>query len=138
MKFLAEVRSDLRQSLRDKNYRKAAELQEVFDQLRAGLKDGNSFGGFDNEEALEAFIQAYHKSKSEGLEDLKNELMKKIHDIKLKQQTNKAHIDKLKKDYTRERKETNIVKKDLRAANKDAYSLTRDLKKTESTLNRYK
>lgn len=138
MKFLAEVRSDLRQSLRDKNYRKAAELQEVFDQLRAGLKDGNSFGGFDNEEALEAFIQAYHKSKSEGLEDLKNELMKKIHDIKLKQQTNKAHIDKLKKDYTRERKETNIVKKDLRSANKDAYSLTRDLKKTESTLNRYK
>ena len=138
MKFMAEVRVDLRNSLREKNYRKAAELQEIFEQLRDGLKDGNSFGGFDNDEALESFIKAYEQSKSEGIEDMKNTLMKKLHDTKMKQQTNKTHIDQLNKDYTRERKETNIVKKDLRDARRDNYTLSRDLKRTESQLNRYK
>ena len=138
MKFLHEVKTDLSQSLRNKNYRQAAELQEIFDQLRNGLKDGNSFGGFDNDEALQAFITNYEKGKSEGLEEHKNNLMKQLHELKMKKNTSKTHIDQLNKDYKRERKETNIVRKDMRTANRDMYNLKKNLRKTESELTRYK
>lgn len=138
MKFLHEVKTDLSQSLRNKNYRQAAELQEIFDQLRNGLKDGNSFGGFDNDEALQAFITNYEKGKAEGLEEHKNNLMKQLHELKMKKNTSKTHIDQLNKDYKRERKETNIVRKDIRTANRDMYNLKKNFRRTESELNRYK
>jgi hypothetical protein len=137
MKFLSEVKLDFKKSLRNKNYREAADLQEIIDKLISGLKDGNSFGGFDNLEQLQQFIKTYKKTQASGYEEQKTALMKKMNELKMKQDTNKSHIDKLKKDYQRERKETNIVKKDLRGAKRDAYNLTKNIRKTKSSLGKY-
>ena len=64
--------------------------------------------------------------------------MKQLNKLKMKKNTSETHIDQLNKDYQREGQETNIVKKDMRSANRDMYNLKKNLRKTESELNRYK
>jgi len=137
MKFLSEVKLDFRKSIRNKKYREAADYQEVMDKLVSGLKSGNSFGGFDNLGQLQNFIKKYKEQQSSGNDENKAALIKQMHELKMKQDTNKSHIDQLNKDYKRESKETNIVKKDIRYAKKDAYNLTKNIRKTKRDLGKY-
>ena len=137
LKFVASLKSDLRNSLKHKQFRKAGEINETLEFLISGLKSGNSFGGFDNLEQLVVFIKAYEEGKKSGKEAQKETLLKQLHELKLRQKTGKGTISNLNKDYTREVKETRAVKSNIKRAKRDKYNIGKSIRKTQRELDSY-
>ena len=137
LKFIALIKQDLRRALRNKNYRDAAEYQEILDKLTLGLREGNSFGGFESLEALKNYIKLYNEKKASGRKEQRGALLKRMNELKMKHESKEVDIDSLNKDYKREIRETNVVKKKLRTAKKDIYNINKDIRMTQRDLNNY-
>ena len=60
-----------------------------------------------------------------------------MNELKMKHESKESDITSLNKDYHREVKETNLVKKKLRTAKKDIYNLNKDMRMTQRDLNNY-